>query len=93
MNWDKLKELVGIVVATSAIVLAVGAAYMEWRISVNVDEALTNKNFPSDATIATVNGKINVHATRIQGVEDRQDFTEEQLRDMANILMRRPESP
>ena len=81
----------GGMLAVMAVALAILAAYGEWRIGVAVDAALADKNYPSDATIATINGELDVHESQITHMGERQDFTEEQLRDMANILMRRPE--
>ena len=91
MNWEKVKEIGGIIVATSAVLLTLGGWLVTLYIDKAIDDALAELSFPSDATIAEINGEIGIHATKIEGLGDRQDFTEEQLQDMARILMRRPE--
>ena len=88
MNWDKVKEIAVIFIGTATVVLGVGA----WLLSIWIDAAveaaveaeLAKLSFPSDTTIA-------VHENRITNVESRQEFTEEQIRDLGRVLMRRPE--
>ena len=67
-------------------------AYGEWRIGVAVDAALAEKNFPSDATIAEIKGHDTAQDARMDGFESHQEFTDQQLQDMARILMRRPDA-
>jgi len=96
MNWDKIKELAGVIVATSAVILTVGSfllnVWIKDAVKDTVEAELAKLSFPSDATIAEVSGKINVNSTRIDGVQNRQEFTEQQLLDMASILRRRPDA-
>ena len=80
----------GGMLAVLAVVAVVLGAFADWRIGVKVDEALAKVSFPSDATIEQIHGKNDAQDARMDGLGDRQDFTEEQLRDMAQILMRRP---
>ncbi len=82
----------GGMLAVLAVALAVVAAYGEWRIGVAVDAALAEKNFPSDATIAEIKGHDTAQDARMDGFESHQEFTDQQLQDMARILMRRPDA-
>ena len=81
----------GGILAVLGVAVLVLAAYGEWRVGVAVDNALAEKNFPSDATIAEIKGKDDAQDVRMDGLEARQNFSEEQMRDMGRILMRQPE--
>lgn len=90
MNWDKIKELVGIVVATSVIVLGIGAAYMEWRISVNVNESLASQDIGTDAKIVDMDKNIGTNTAGVLSNKEKAELTQRQLEQVAQILMRNP---
>jgi len=91
MTWDKIKELVGIVAATSVIVLGIGAAYMEWRIAENVDAALSSQDIGTDAKIVDMDKNIGANTAGVLSNKERAALTQRQLEQVANILMRQPE--
>ena len=86
-SW--ISENGGILTILGVVVVLLGG-YAEWRIDKAVDNALAERNFPSDATIAEIKGVDTAQDTRMDGLESRQNFSEAQMRDMAQILMRQP---
>jgi len=80
-TWGKLKEVKGLIasiIAGAIVVMAIGGAIMEWRISVNVAAALSAQDLATDSNIMTMNTEIDAneaHAdantTRIAGNERR----------------------
>ncbi len=89
MNWSKIKEIAGIIVATSAVILSVGGWLLKIWIDDAVEKALAELSFPSDTTIAEIRGRNDVQDAKIESNTKRQDFTDQQLLDLADILRRR----
>ena len=96
MTWEKLKNFViggGFLVIGGMLL-----AYMEWRVLVNVDEALANLDIQTDTNIVSMKDDIqantttnNVQDIKITNNEESNDRTQRQLEAVAEILMQPPD--
>jgi len=58
-------------IAVGAVVLAILAGYMEWRIGANVGDALAEAGIVPEAKITAMEGDIDRNEGDIDGIEDR----------------------
>lgn len=96
MTWEKLKNFViggGFLVIGGMLL-----AYLEWRVAVNVSEALASLDIQTDTNIVTMKGDIQANAAtndvqdiKIANNEESNDRTQRQLEAVAEILMQSPE--
>lgn len=96
MNWEKLKNFViggGFLVIGGMLL-----AYLEWRVSVNIDEALASLDIQTDSNIVSMKSDIHtntldiqVNTTDIGHNREYNERTQRQLEEVARILMQPPE--
>ena len=80
---DKLKDYA----AVAAIVLVIGAAYMEWRIATIVDTKLASQDIGTDSKIVSMDVDIAANGAGVTKNEENIEKAEQTLRDVAAILM------
>lgn len=94
--WEKVKNFVigGGFLVIGGLLLA----YMEWRVSVNVDKALANLDIQTDTNIVNMKDDIHTNASNIQlnttDINHNREFnerTQRQLEEVARILMQPPD--
>lgn len=85
MKWENLKNF--IIGGGFLIVGGILLAYLEWRISMGVDEALASLDIQSDAKIVSMDRDIQTNTTKIENNKDNNDRTQRQLEEVARILM------
>ena len=85
MNWDKVKNWV--FGGGGAVVFLLLMGFVDWRVGVKVDAALSALSIGTDPKIVSMDTSI-ADNTRT-GAENAEDISEEKqkLRDVANILM------
>ena len=91
MNWQQIKEIAGALVAVAVVVLAVGAAYMEWRIDSIVAAKIAAQDLATDSNIMSMNDEIDANAAGVLSNKERGELTQRQLEQVAQILMQPPE--
>lgn len=80
---EKIKDLAWM----AGILLLVGGAFMEWRISVAVDAALASEDIATDAKIISMDAGIADNKRTGEYHAELITATDQRLRDVANILM------
>ena len=93
----KLESTTGLIVSgltIAGVLLVAGGFYLEWRVSVRVDQAIAGLDIQTDSNIVSMKGDIqanktknDVQDTRLDNAEDNNERTQRQLEEVARILM------
>ena len=80
-KWEQVKEIKGLLAAlvtVAGILIAIGAALMEWRVSVNVAEALAKQDLGTDVKIVSMD--TNIADNKRTGEENAEDIEDNERR-------------
>jgi hypothetical protein len=80
-KWEQLVEIKGLLAAIAAFAIfcmAIGGALMEWRISVNVANALAAQDLATDSNILAINN--SVADNKRTGEENAEDIEQNRQR-------------
>lgn len=93
MTWDKIKNFV--IGGGLVLVWAITLGFLDWRASVHADTAVAAKiaQISTNTTIVEMDKTIDANTLNITNNASDIEFTQEQLRDIAQILMQPPADP
>ena len=80
-KWEQLVEIKGLLASIAAfavVCMGIGGALMEWRISVNVANALSSQDLATDSNILAINN--SVADNRRTGEENAEDIEQNRAR-------------
>lgn len=91
-KWEQIKEIKGLLtglIAAFTVVSVIGLALMEWRIQVNVQQALASRDLGTDAKIVSMDTAIaDNKRTGIENAKDI-DLNRERVEAAFNVLLGR----